>query len=176
MVARPIGEVHQHYNLPFRVATADVPHIADIPRVHTYQQVIAVVVRARHLPSRLAHTADAVLSQFPSGRGIDAVANLLRRGGCRLNYEAVLQHPLDLRSSLLTLGRIQASLVLLSFNRSLPHQVLHHELCHRASADVPVTHEKYSMFCLAIHYHSRFVFRRQIYTEFRKQSALFLKK
>ena len=43
-VTRPFGEVHQHHDLPFWVATADVSHVADVPRVHAYQQVVAVIV------------------------------------------------------------------------------------------------------------------------------------
>ena len=57
-------------------ATPDTSdYINGLLRMHAVDEI---VVRARHLPCRLAHTADAVFCQFSSGWGIDAVTYLLR--------------------------------------------------------------------------------------------------
>jgi hypothetical protein len=60
-----------------------------------------------------------MLGQLAAGRGIDWVANLLRRGGGRLNIEIILPC-------------------------SLGHKVFHHKLCHRAATDIAVTDKEYS--------------------------------
>ena len=52
----------------------------------------------------------------PTGGGIRALVIVLDGVGKNIGFE--------LRSSLLTLGRIQASLILLSLNRSLAHHFL----------------------------------------------------
>ena len=100
------------------VAATDTIHIADVGGVHSYEEVEAVIVTTCHLTGGLTFTADAVLSQFAFGRGIDLVANLLRGGGSRLDLEVRL-------------------------TPSLHHEVLHHKLCHRTATDVPMTHEQY---------------------------------
>ena len=113
-------EVHEHDDLAVGVATTDGAHVADVPGIHAYQQVVALVVGAGHLAGRLTCTADAVLSQFAAGWGIDAVAYLFGRRGCR-GYLEMVGHS------------------------GLFYQMFHDEFGHRTAADVAVAHEEYSV-------------------------------
>ena len=115
----PFCEVEQEVELPEGIASADGFHVPKVPVVHADEQVEAVIVAGRHLPRPLAFAPDAVFGQLPSGRRIDGIANLLVRSGRRLYVEVLCPS-------------------------GLLHQVLHHELCHRAAADVAVADEKYA--------------------------------
>lgn len=117
-IAGTAGEVEQEVDLALGVVTTEAPHVAQVPRVHADEQVEAVVVGTRHLARGLAGTADAVLGEFTTGRGIDGVANLLGGGGCRLD-------------------------IILALAACTGHQVFHHELCHRAATDVAVAYKQY---------------------------------
>ena len=75
-------------DLAFWVATTDAVHVTQVPCVHTYQQVEALIVVTRHLARRLALARDTVFGEFPLGWRIDLVADLLRRGGCRFDEVA----------------------------------------------------------------------------------------
>lgn len=126
-ITRTAGEIHKQRDFPLRVFATDATHIAQIPTVHADNHVEAVVVGMCHLTRCLAHTTDSVLSQFPTGRRKDRIANLLCRRCRRLNIK-------------------------LSIATSLGHEILHHKLCHRTTTDISVTDEKYSMYIFDIQY------------------------
>jgi len=60
----------------FCVTSADAFHVTNVVVVHPNQQVELLVIGLLHLSGSLALASDAVLFQFPSGRGIDLVADL----------------------------------------------------------------------------------------------------
>jgi len=123
-VARTVGEIEQQADFPLGVTTTDAGHVAQVPRVHAYQQVEAVVVAPCHLPGRLALAPYTVLGKFATCRRVHLVAYLLGRGGSRLYVEVMLQ-------------------------AGLRHKMFHHKLGHGTAADVTVADEEYA--CRAIH-------------------------
>ena len=74
------GVVQQQLQLPVRVAAADAAHVGKIPAVHADEQVVCVVVRARHLPGPVVVKRDAVAAQLPLRGRIDRAAKLLPAG------------------------------------------------------------------------------------------------
>ena len=125
-IAGTAGEIHEFVNFMIGVASADGPHISDVPFVHPDEKVKAFVVSASELAGSLASTADAVCCQLASGWRINAVAQLLCGGGGRFYVEVGLAV-------------------------RLLHQVFHHELCHGTAADVAVADKENTRYFLVIH-------------------------
>ena len=98
------------------MADAYTVHIPKIGAVHAYEEVVVGIILSGELTGGVARTGDAVLGQLASGRGIDGIADLLAAGGGGIDVK-------------------------LRRKPRLFHQILHHELRHRAAADVAVADE-----------------------------------
>ena len=112
------GVVHQEGHLPGIIAAANAIHILEVGAVHANQQIIFVVVLIGELPRSMTVAGDAMLHQLAACGQIDRIADLLPTGGSRRDLKFFLQ-------------------------ARFLHQVLHHELGHRASADIAVANEQY---------------------------------
>ena len=110
--------VEQQMYLALRVSAAHSLHIAYVILVHTYEEVIMLIVRRGELSCSMSLTLYAVLSQLPASGRIDGVAQFLG-GGCGGGY------------------------LILCCEMRLIHHVLHYVFCHRTSADIAVADEKY---------------------------------
>ena len=110
------GVRQQQRALSFRVAAANAGHVAQIHPVHSDQVTLLLLILAGHLPGRMSIAADAMLRQFASDRWIHRVAQFFPAGCCGSNHELI-------------------------FPPQLSHQVLHHILCHRATADIAEANE-----------------------------------
>lgn len=91
-------------------------HVAQVHPVHSDQVTKLLIILAGHLPGRMSIAADAMLRQFASDRWIHRVAQFFPAGCCGSNHELI-------------------------FPPRLSHQVFHHILCHRATADIAVAYE-----------------------------------
>lgn len=117
-LAGVVRKIHQQMHLVGKIAAANAVHILQVGMFHANQEVVLFVVAVPQLASRFARAVDAMLGQLAAGRRVYWIADLLGAGGCRLDLKALLQ-------------------------TGLLHQILHHKLGHRASANVAVSDEKY---------------------------------
>ena len=107
------GVVQQGMDLVGRVAAEYALHIAQVSGIHADEQVPIGLFVPPQLPGGLAPAGNPMFSQLPACRGIDWVPDLLRAGGGGGDLKSGLQPHLF-------------------------HQVLHHELRHRAPANIAV--------------------------------------
>src|SRR5699024_5914614 len=101
-----------------RIAAQYSAHVAQIPAVHSDEEIVARIVVSPQLAGGVALTGDAVGSQFAPGWRIDGVAQLLGAGGGGGN----LKFPRQVRPQ---------------------HQIFHDKLRHGRAADVAMAHEQY---------------------------------
>ena len=112
------GEVQEFHDFLFRVTAHHAHHVADVPLVHADEKVEVAVVGTGHLTGGLSLAGDAMGGQHALGWGIDAISNLLSRGGGRFNVELVGES-------------------------CFLYQVFHDKLGHGTAADVAVADKEY---------------------------------